>query len=91
MSEHTKTWPELAIGLFDQLTGKGAEIVYEFDNMEVEEKTLVEPTPHLIAHLPPRAFRVSAVGRWCACSTTTRALRGSPPPVMSHDQWRKGH
>ena len=36
MSEHTKTWPELAIGLFDQLTGKEAEIVYEFDEMEVE-------------------------------------------------------
>ena len=31
----TKTWPELAIGLFDQLTGRGAEITYAFDNMEV--------------------------------------------------------
>ena len=36
MSEHTKTWPELAIGLFDQLTGKEAEITYEFERMEVE-------------------------------------------------------
>ena len=37
MSEHdeTKTWPELAIGLFDALTGRGAEITYEFEDMTV--------------------------------------------------------
>jgi len=33
--EDTKTWPELAMGLFDQLTGRGAEITYIFENMEV--------------------------------------------------------
>ena len=33
--EDTRTWPELAIGLFDQLTGRGAEISYVFENMEV--------------------------------------------------------
>lgn len=32
---HTTTWPELAIGLFDALTGRGAEITYEFDKMSV--------------------------------------------------------
>ena len=31
----TKTWPELAIGLYDKLTGRGAEIAYEFDNFEL--------------------------------------------------------
>ena len=31
---HT-TWPELAIDLYDKLTGRGAEITYEFENMEV--------------------------------------------------------
>lgn len=31
----TSTWPELAIGLYDKLTGRNAEITYEFDNMEV--------------------------------------------------------
>ncbi len=31
----TTTWPELAIGLFDQLTGRGAEIIYDFQNLEV--------------------------------------------------------
>ncbi|MBY0505969.1 MAG: hypothetical protein K2X03_18780 [Bryobacteraceae bacterium] len=29
------TWPDLAIGLYDRLTGRGAEIIYEFQNMEV--------------------------------------------------------
>jgi hypothetical protein len=31
----TTTWPELAIGLYDKLTGRGAEITYEFDNLDV--------------------------------------------------------
>jgi hypothetical protein len=31
----TETWPELAIGLYDKLTGRGAEITYEFDDFEV--------------------------------------------------------
>lgn len=34
MSE-TNTWPELAIGLYDKLTGRGAEITYNFNNLEV--------------------------------------------------------
>ena len=33
--ENTVNWPDLAIGLYDRLTGRGAEITYEFDNMEV--------------------------------------------------------
>ena len=31
----TQTWPELAIGLYDKLTGRGAEITYEFDEFEL--------------------------------------------------------
>ncbi len=31
----TTTWPDLAIGLYDKLTGRGAEITYEFRNLEV--------------------------------------------------------
>jgi len=34
-SEQTTNWPELAISLYDKLTGRGAEITYEFENMEV--------------------------------------------------------
>jgi hypothetical protein len=33
--EDTKTWPDLAIGLYDRLTGWGAEIVYEFQDFEL--------------------------------------------------------
>ena len=32
----TQTWPELAIGLYEQLTGKNAEIIYTFENMRIE-------------------------------------------------------
>ena len=31
----TKTWPELAIGLYDQLTQRNAEIAYNFEDFEV--------------------------------------------------------
>lgn len=32
----TQTWPELAIGLYDKLTGRGAQITYEFDEFELD-------------------------------------------------------
>ena len=31
----TRTWPELAIGLYDQLTQRNAEIAYNFDDLQV--------------------------------------------------------
>ncbi len=34
-SEHTNTWPDLAIGLYDRLTGRNAEITYEFVDMHM--------------------------------------------------------
>jgi hypothetical protein len=30
-----QTWPDLAADLYDKLTGRNAEITYEFENMEV--------------------------------------------------------
>jgi hypothetical protein len=36
MTDGTKTWPDLAIGLYDRLTGRNAEIQYDFDNLEVD-------------------------------------------------------
>lgn len=33
--DDTKTWPELAIGLYDKLTGRGAQITYEFDDFDL--------------------------------------------------------
>ncbi|RDI72095.1 hypothetical protein [Halopelagius longus] len=34
--EETTTWPELAVGLYDRLTGRGAQITYEFEDMSVD-------------------------------------------------------
>ena len=33
--EDTKTWPDLAIELYDRLTGRDAEITYKFDDFEL--------------------------------------------------------
>lgn len=35
MADDTTDWSELAISLYDKLTGRNAEISYEADNMEV--------------------------------------------------------
>ena len=35
-SNNTSTWPDLAIGLYDRLTGRGAHINYTFDNLKVQ-------------------------------------------------------
>lgn len=32
----TQDWPELAIGLYDKLTGRNAEISYQFDDFELD-------------------------------------------------------
>ena len=34
--KETTNWPDLAIGLYDRLTGRGAEITYDFDNMQIK-------------------------------------------------------
>jgi hypothetical protein len=39
----TQTWPELAIGLYDKLTGRGAEITYEFDQFEIHVPSSTAP------------------------------------------------
>ena len=38
MSDHkdTTNWPELAIGLYDRLTGRQAEIAYAFEDFSVD-------------------------------------------------------
>ncbi|MDB4637559.1 MAG: hypothetical protein P8M30_10585 [Planctomycetaceae bacterium] len=33
--EETKSWPDLAIGLYDRLNERNAEIVYDFEDLEV--------------------------------------------------------
>ena len=34
-NQHTTNWPDLAIGLYDRLTGRNSEIVYEFDDLHI--------------------------------------------------------
>lgn len=34
--DETTTWPDLAISLYDRLTGRNAEITYEFEDMTVD-------------------------------------------------------
>jgi hypothetical protein len=41
----TTTWPDLAIGLYDKLTGRGAEITYEFQELEILIRAALELTP----------------------------------------------
>jgi hypothetical protein len=35
-SSHTTNWPDLAVGLYDRLTGRNAEIAYELEDMHVK-------------------------------------------------------
>jgi len=35
MATDTKNWPDLAIGLFERLTGRNAEISYSFEDFEL--------------------------------------------------------
>lgn len=35
-AEQTTNWPDFAIGLYDRLTGRNAEITYEFADMHIK-------------------------------------------------------
>ncbi len=35
-TQHTRSWPDLAIGLYERLSGSNAEITYNFDKMHVQ-------------------------------------------------------
>jgi len=43
MSTTTQEWPDLAIGLYDKLTGRGAEISYEMEDLNVEVPSRIGP------------------------------------------------
>ncbi len=43
-SEHIN-WADLAIDLYDKLTGRGAEIIYEFSNLEIQIPTSASASP----------------------------------------------
>ena len=44
---HTTNWPDLAIGLYEQLTGKNAVISYEFVDMHVKVPSGTGPQAEL--------------------------------------------
>jgi len=46
MSERNDTLPELAIGLYEALTEKKAEITYHFEDMKVEIPSGTDPEAH---------------------------------------------
>lgn len=39
--EKIETWPDLAVGLYDKLTGRNAQITYEFDDLTIQVPTKV--------------------------------------------------
>ncbi len=39
----TKSWPDLAIALYERLTGRGAEIAYDFRHIELQVPDKVGP------------------------------------------------
>ena len=39
----TPTWPDLAIGLYERLTGRNAEITYGFQDLEVHVPSHAAP------------------------------------------------
>lgn len=48
MNEHApQTWPDLAISLYDRLTGRNAEITYVFDNLSVAVPDKVGENPNM--------------------------------------------
>ena len=50
MEADTKTWPDLAAGLYDKLTGRNTEITYEFNDFEI--------------HVPSSATESATHAKW---------------------------
>ncbi|MCA1751036.1 MAG: hypothetical protein ABR572_02150 [Cryomorphaceae bacterium] len=42
--EKIETWPDLAVGLYDKLTGRNAQITYEFEDLTIQVPTKVGST-----------------------------------------------
>jgi hypothetical protein len=64
-AHNPETWPELAVGLFDQLTRRNAEITYEFENLNVQ--------------VPSRAGDGSPKTRWAIDGTLRIRTRDDVP------------
>ena len=45
--EPPKSWPDLAINLYDRLNERNAEIIYDFDNFELSVPSVANETAQL--------------------------------------------
>lgn len=59
----SQTWPELAIDLYDKLTGRDAEISYSFDNFELYVPSSTSPDAKLVKWKFNGSLRVSTRNR----------------------------
>lgn len=59
----SQTWPELAIDLYDKLTGRDAEISYSFDNFEIYVPSSTSPEAQLVKWKFNGSLRVSTRNR----------------------------
>ena len=59
----TRNWPELAVGLYDKLTGRDAEISYSFDDFEL--------------HVPSSTAADAEHARWRMSGTLRVTTRNS--------------
>ncbi len=59
--QDTNSWPELAIGLYDKLTGRDAEISYSFDDFEL--------------HIPSSTASDASQAKWKMNGTVRVATR----------------
>ena len=61
----TQNWPELAIGLYDKLTGRDAEISYAFDDLEL--------------HIPSSTAKNAPQAHWRMNGTIRVSTRNGSP------------
>ncbi len=54
-----QNWPDLAISLYNRLTGQDAEITYAFENVEVSVPDKVGPNPNFAEWKVNGTIRVS--------------------------------
>lgn len=59
MTNEIQTWPDLAIGLYDKLTGRGAEITYRFEDVAVGVPNAARPDAPAIPWKINGTIRVS--------------------------------
>jgi hypothetical protein len=45
-TEQTAQWANLMAEIFDRLTGRGAEIAYNFQNLEIDTPKAINPDGH---------------------------------------------